>query len=82
MVDININRTEFISLPLWCHQIFIPNNQLTIAVGGGVLYKFADETEKEMHRGTQTAAMIKMLSKYKRLCGTRKVLLIYPCILL
>ncbi|RLM65346.1 putative protein kinase superfamily protein [Panicum miliaceum] len=42
-------------------------------MGGGVLYKFADEKEKERHRGKDTAATIKMLSKYKRLCGTRKV---------
>ena len=53
---------------------------LSTAVGSGMLYKFADEKEKEMHRGAETTAMIKMLSKYKRLCGTRKVMLIYPYI--
>lgn len=43
------------------------------AVGGRLLYKFADEMEKEKHRNTEMAAMVNMLSKYKSLCGTRKV---------
>ncbi|CAL5065552.1 unnamed protein product [Urochloa decumbens] len=42
-------------------------------MGGKVLYKFADEKEKEMHRGRETKAMVNMLSQYKNLCGTRKV---------
>ncbi|XP_062199359.1 U-box domain-containing protein 33-like isoform X2 [Phragmites australis] len=42
-------------------------------MGGKVLYKFADEKEKEMHRARETEAMVKMLSRYKSLCGTRKV---------
>jgi hypothetical protein len=42
-------------------------------VGGKVLYKFADEKEKEMHRAKETDAMVKMLSQYKNLCGSRKV---------
>ena len=43
-------------------------------MGGKVLYKFADEKEKEMHRGRETKAMVNMLSQYKNLCGTRKVM--------
>jgi hypothetical protein len=50
------------------------------AVGGRVLYKFADEKEKEMHRCRETKAMVSMLSQYKNLCGTRKVMLHYPSI--
>ncbi|KAL6656520.1 hypothetical protein ACP70R_007346 [Stipagrostis hirtigluma subsp. patula] len=42
-------------------------------VGGYVLYKFADEKEKEMHRARETEAMVKMLSQYKSLCAERKV---------
>ncbi|KAF0911509.1 hypothetical protein E2562_011148 [Oryza meyeriana var. granulata] len=42
-------------------------------MGGKVLYKFADEKEKEMHRTKETDAMVKMLSRYKNHCGTRKV---------
>ncbi|CAN6171974.1 unnamed protein product [Urochloa humidicola] len=42
-------------------------------MGGKVLYKFADEKEKEMHRGRETKAMVNILSQYKNLCGTRKV---------
>ncbi|KAF8753211.1 hypothetical protein HU200_011658 [Digitaria exilis] len=42
-------------------------------MGGKVLYKFADEKEKEMHRGRETKAMVTMLSQYKNMCGTRKV---------
>ncbi|XP_015696477.1 U-box domain-containing protein 33-like isoform X2 [Oryza brachyantha] len=42
-------------------------------MGSKVLYKFADEKEKEMHRTKETDAMVKMLSRYKNLCGTRKV---------
>lgn len=42
-------------------------------MGGRLLYKFADEMEKEKHRNTEMAAMVNMLSKYKSLCGTRKV---------
>ncbi|KAF8675244.1 hypothetical protein HU200_047917 [Digitaria exilis] len=42
-------------------------------MGGKVLYKFADEKEKEMHRGRETKAMVTMLSEYKNMCGTRKV---------
>ncbi|KAJ1289032.1 hypothetical protein BS78_02G134700 [Paspalum vaginatum] len=42
-------------------------------MGGKVLYKFADEKEKEMHRGREIKAMVNMLSQYKSLCGTRKV---------
>ncbi|CAN6171975.1 unnamed protein product [Urochloa humidicola] len=41
-------------------------------MGGKVLYKFADEKEKEMHRGRETKAMVNILSQYKNLCGTRK----------
>ena len=44
-------------------------------VGGRVLYKFADEKEKEMHRGREMKVMVNMLSRYKNLCGTRKVML-------
>jgi interleukin-1 receptor-associated kinase 1 len=44
-------------------------------VGGKLLYKFADEKEKEMHRGRETEAMVRMLSQYKSLCDTREVLL-------
>ena len=49
-------------------------------MGGKVLYKFADEKEKEMHRGRETKAMVNMLSQYKNLCGTRKVMLHYQFI--
>ncbi|KAF7059835.1 hypothetical protein CFC21_066688 [Triticum aestivum] len=43
-------------------------------MGGKLLYKFADEKEKEMHRGRETEAMVKMLSQYKSLCDdTREV---------
>ncbi|CAD6220005.1 unnamed protein product [Miscanthus lutarioriparius] len=42
-------------------------------MGGRVLYKFADEKEKEMHRGREMKVMVNMLSRYKNLCGTRKV---------
>jgi hypothetical protein len=49
-------------------------------MGGKVLYKFADEKEKEMHRGRETKAMVNMLSQYKNLCGTRKVTLHYQFI--
>ncbi|TVU10626.1 hypothetical protein EJB05_44170, partial [Eragrostis curvula] len=42
-------------------------------LGGKVLYKFADEKEKEMHRGRETEAMVQMLSQYKSICGKRKV---------
>jgi hypothetical protein len=47
----------------------------TTAVGGKVLYKFADEKEKEMHRGREMKVMVNMLSQYKKMCGTRKVML-------
>lgn len=47
----------------------------TTAVGGKVLYKFADEKEKEMHRGREMKVMVNMLSQYKKVCGTRKVML-------
>lgn len=47
----------------------------TTAVGGRVLYKFADEKEKEMHRGREIKVMVNMLSEYKKHCGTRKVML-------
>ena len=46
-----------------------------------MLYKFANEKEKEIHRGRETEAMVKMLSQYKSFCGARKVMLIYPYIL-
>ncbi|WVZ63208.1 hypothetical protein U9M48_012858 [Paspalum notatum var. saurae] len=36
-------------------------------MGGKVLYKFADEKEKEMHRGREIKAMVNMLSQYKSL---------------
>lgn len=42
-------------------------------MGGKLLYKFADEKEKEMHRGRETEAMVRMLSQYKSLCDTREV---------
>lgn len=42
-------------------------------MGGKVLYKFADEKEKDMHRGREIKAMVNMLSQYKSLCGMRKV---------
>ncbi|XP_003576877.2 U-box domain-containing protein 33 isoform X2 [Brachypodium distachyon] len=42
-------------------------------MGGKVLYKFADEKEKEMHRGRETESMIRMLSQYKGICDTREV---------
>ncbi|ONM20844.1 U-box domain-containing protein 33 [Zea mays] len=42
-------------------------------MGGKVLYKFADEKEKEMHRGREMKVMVNMLSQYKKMCGTRKV---------
>lgn len=42
-------------------------------MGGKVLYKFADEKEKEMHRGREMKVMVNMLSQYKKVCGTRKV---------
>ncbi|KAL6838453.1 hypothetical protein ACP4OV_031698 [Aristida adscensionis] len=51
----------------------IPDEQKYEQVGGRVLYKFADEKEKEVHRGRETENMIKMLSQYKSLCGKRKV---------
>lgn len=47
----------------------------TTAVGGKVLYKFADEKEKEMHRSREMKVMVNMLSQYKKMCGTRKVML-------
>lgn len=50
-------------------------------MGGKVLYKFADEKEKEMHRGRETESMIRMLSQYKGICDTREVKLFYPKIL-
>jgi hypothetical protein len=61
-----------------CTLLFL-SYRLT-AVGGKVLYKFADEKEKEMHRGRETKAMVNMLSQYKNLCGTRKVMLHYQFI--
>ncbi|KAK3129390.1 hypothetical protein QOZ80_6BG0478790 [Eleusine coracana subsp. coracana] len=42
-------------------------------MGGKVLYKFADEKEKEVHRCRETEAMVQMLSQYKSLCSKRKV---------
>ncbi|GJN34706.1 hypothetical protein PR202_gb23394 [Eleusine coracana subsp. coracana] len=42
-------------------------------LGGKVLYKFADEKEKEVHRCRETEAMVQMLSQYKSLCSKRKV---------
>jgi interleukin-1 receptor-associated kinase 1 len=45
-------------------------------VGGEVLYKFADEKEKERHRDKEASAMMGMFSKYKSQCGKRKVMLI------
>ena len=59
--------------------VFLLSNK-TI-VGGKVLYKFADEKEREVHRGRETEAMVQMLSQYKSLCGKREVMVIYPYIL-
>lgn len=69
----------------WREIIELPNHKFFIGaqfhpefnsrlVGGKVSYnyKFADEKE-EMHRGRETEAMVRMLSQYKSLCGTRKV---------
>uniref|UniRef100_M8B0M5 RING-type E3 ubiquitin transferase n=1 Tax=Aegilops tauschii TaxID=37682 RepID=M8B0M5_AEGTA len=42
-------------------------------VGGELLYKFADEKEKQMHRDKQTEATVRMLLQYKSLCDTREV---------
>lgn len=42
-------------------------------MGGKLLYKFADEKEKEMHRGRETEVMVRMLSRYKSLCDIREV---------
>jgi hypothetical protein len=53
----------------------------TTAVGSKMPYKYADEKEKEMHRGRETEAMVWMLSRYKNLCDTREVMLFYPNIL-
>ncbi|CAD6264119.1 unnamed protein product [Miscanthus lutarioriparius] len=41
-------------------------------MGGEVLYKFADEKEKERHRDKEASAMMEMFSKYKSQCGKRK----------
>ncbi|KAM3224521.1 hypothetical protein ACQJBY_057732 [Aegilops geniculata] len=42
-------------------------------MGGELLYKFADEKEKQMHRDKQTEATVRMLLQYKSLCDTREV---------
>uniref|UniRef100_A0A453PSS3 Uncharacterized protein n=1 Tax=Aegilops tauschii subsp. strangulata TaxID=200361 RepID=A0A453PSS3_AEGTS len=43
-------------------------------MGGELLYKFADEKEKQMHRDKQTEATVRMLLQYKSLCDTREVM--------
>ncbi|XP_062194210.1 U-box domain-containing protein 34-like isoform X6 [Phragmites australis] len=50
-----------------------PSKWMPFNLGGKVLYKFANEKEKEIHRGRETEAMVKMLSQYKSFCGARKV---------
>ena len=44
-------------------------------MGGELLYKFADEKEKQMHRDKQTEATVRMLLQYKSLCDTREVMI-------
>lgn len=57
-----------------CEQAACPNS--TTAVGFVVSHKSADEKEKELHRRKQKEQMIEMLSEYKSLCRTRKVMLV------
>lgn len=40
-----------------------------------MLYKFANEKEKERHRDTEANDMMNMFSMYKSQCGKRKVML-------
>jgi len=73
-MNININTVYGVYfVAMSCINIFF---YLTNTVGGEVLYKFADEKEKERHRDKEASAMMEMFSKYKSQCGKRKVMLI------